>query len=334
LEEPELERPLNIAVLMGGMSSEREVSLNSGENVASALSARGHNVVKVVMNDEKLNGMGRLKPDIVFIALHGGFGEDGGVQALLEARGLPYTGSGVEASKLAMNKAASKEIFLANGVPTPPYFGVAKGALSDSHVVLAEKLGLPVVVKPVAEGSSVRVTIVRHGKDLGAALAEAFNFGEVALIEKYIPGRELTVGILDGRALPIIEIVPKDGYYDYQAKYKSEETQYLLEFELDPQIYKNIQAACLKAHDVLGCKVFSRVDVRYDPADTFYVLEVNTIPGFTSHSLLPKAAQAVGIEFGELCERIIVASLREQVKMDCPAYSSRPTGVAEQVARA
>lgn len=311
MEEPEVQKPMNIAVLKGGISSEREVSLVSGECVANALRACGHDVREVTMNDETLNGMGSFRPDIVFIVLHGGFGEDGGMQALLESRGLPYTGSGVEASKLAMNKAASKEIFLSTGVPTPDYFGVSRNAPLSSHMVLAEKMGLPLVVKPVAEGSSVGVTVVKKMDELAPALTKAFPFGAQALIEKYIPGREMTVGILDGCALPIVEIIPKGESYDYHAKYKSDETLYLLDFDLDPGVYKAMQAACLKAHDVLGCKVFSRVDVRLNPANEFFILEVNTIPGFTSHSLLPKAAKRAGIEFGDLCERIIEASLRE-----------------------
>jgi D-alanine-D-alanine ligase len=321
MEEPKVHKPMNIAVLKGGISSEREVSLTSGECVATALRACGHNVREIVVNDETLNGMGGFKPAIVFIALHGGFGEDGGMQALLESRGFSYTGSGVEASKLAMNKAASKEIFLSAGVPTPDYFGVTRSAPLSSHMVLAEKLGLPVVVKPVAEGSSVGVTIVRKMEELSPALDKAFPFGGQALVEKYIPGREMTVGILDGRALPMVEIIPKGESYDYHAKYKSDETVYLLDFDLDPGVYKAIQAACLKAHDVLGCKVFSRVDVRVNPANEFFILEVNTIPGFTSHSLMPKAAKRAGIEFGELCEWIIEASLREcaAAHVDCTA---------------
>ena len=311
VEEPEVLKPMTVAVLMGGVSSEREVSLASGKNVAEALRGRGHTVLEVVVNDETLNALWNAQPDVVFIALHGGFGEDGGMQALLESRGLPYTGSGVEASKLAMNKVASKEVFLSAGVPTPDYFGLSRNAPLSSHMVLAEKLGLPVVVKPVAEGSSVGVTVVRKMDELAVALAKAFPFGGQVVMETYIPGREMTVGVLDGQALPIIEIIPKGESYDYHAKYKSDETLYLLDFDLDPAVYKAIQAACVKAHEVLGCKVFSRVDVRLNPANEFYILEVNTIPGFTSHSLMPKAAKRAGIEFGELCERIIEVSLRE-----------------------
>jgi len=323
-------KPMNIAVLKGGISSEREVSLTSGECVANALRALGHNVREIVVDAETVNGMGGFRPDIVFIVLHGGFGEDGGMQALLESRGLPYTGSGVEASKLAMNKVASKEIFMATGVPTAEYFGVSPNAPLSSHMVLAEKLGLPAVVKPVAEGSSVGVTIVRKMEELAPALTKAFPFGGRALIEKYIPGREMTVGILEGRALPIVEIIPKGESYDYHAKYKSDETLYLLDFDLDPGVYKAMQAACLKAHDVLACKVFSRVDVRLNPANEFFILEVNTIPGFTSHSLVPKAAKRAGIEFGELCERIIEASLREYAA----AHAEYAAGQAVQAERA
>lgn len=316
-------KPLNIDVLMGGVSSERDVSLNSGAAVAKALRERGHHVREIIVNDCTLNAMGDFQPDIVFIALHGRFGEDGGVQALLESRGVPYTGSGVVASKLAMDKAASKEIFVATGVPTPPYFCVTRSAPLRSHIVLAEKIGLPLVVKPVAEGSSAGVTIVRKMEDLAFALDKAFHYGTDALIEQYIPGREMTVGILDGRALPIIEIIPPGEMYDKDAKYHSEETKYLLDFDLDSTVYLAIQAACLKAHEALGCKVFSRVDLRLDPSNKFFILEVNTIPGFTSHSLLPKAAQKIGISFWDLCERIVEVSLREWGACDRFASISR-----------
>ncbi len=315
-----MSRALNIVVLKGGRSSEREVSLDSGECIANALRALGHNVLEVVVNDHSLNGFGGFRPDIAFVALHGGFGEDGGMQALLEARGIPYTGSGVEASKLAMNKVASKELFFAAGVPTPEYFGVTGSAPSSSHRALAERLGFPVVVKPVAEGSSVGVTIVTEMEGLEAGLKDAFVYGGEAMIEKFVPGREMTVGILDGRALPVVEIVPKGGYYDYHAKYKAEDTEYLTEFELDSGVYRAMQEACVNAHNALGCKVFSRVDVRLDPANNFFVLEVNTIPGFTSHSLLPKAAKAAGIDFGDLCQRIVEVSLREHAAATSALY--------------
>jgi len=304
-----MNHPLKIAVLMGGFSSEREVSLQSGTAIADALESLGHEVRRLDVRDKELSCLNGYEPDVVFIALHGKFGEDGGAQAVLEARGIPYTGSGVVASNLAMNKAASKEVFIMHGIPTPDYVGITSSSPTDVIISLVKRFGLPAVAKPVAEGSSVGVSIVRKEEEIPQALERVFSFGENAIVEKYIPGREITVGILDDEPLPIIELATKREFYDYNAKYHDDDTEYRLDIDIDEATYRHVQDVALGAHRALGCYGMSRVDMRLDPDGNPFVLEVNTIPGFTSHSLLPKAAAAVGIDFPHLCERIVELAL-------------------------
>jgi D-alanine-D-alanine ligase len=244
----------------------------------------------------------------VFIALHGEFGEDGTVQAELDARRIPYCGSGAAASRLAMDKAASKRRLERADVPTPPY------AVFDrtNRPTPCLEPGPPVVVKPVASGSSVDTCIARDRDHARRAIGAVVDKYGAALMERYVSGPELTVGILGDRALPVCEIRTKREFYDYQAKYLDDDTQYLFDLELPPALLTHVQQLGLAAHRALGCRAFSRVDVMVD-AKTLrpYVLEVNTIPGFTSHSLLPKAAQRVGISFEQLVQRIIELSMAE-----------------------
>lgn len=295
---------MRIAVLLGGFSSEREVSLRSGAAVARALRERGHDVHEIDVRDEAVGDLDRVRPDVAFIVLHGRFGEDGGAQALLEAKGIPYTGSGVAASRLAMDKAASKARFKEAGVPAAPDLLVreAEGGSAAKARVLA--FGLPVVVKPVAEGSSVGITIHRTAEALEAGLAEAFRHGGAALVERFVAGREMTVGILEDRALPVVELKPARDFYDYEAKYRDDRTVYVVDPPMAAADREAVQAAGLAAHRALGCEGFSRVDVILGGAGAPCVLEVNTIPGMTDRSLLPKAARAAGIAFPDLCERI------------------------------
>jgi D-alanine-D-alanine ligase len=286
---------------------EREVSLNSGKAVYDALVRIGHRAVLRDINPDDLSALepSSGKIDFVFIALHGEFGEDGTVQAELDRRGLPYCGTAAAASRLAMNKAGSKRRFDEAGIPTPPYEMVR----SPEFDGLPARVALPAVVKPVASGSSVDTSIVRTEEDLAAAIADVVGrYGE-ALVERYISGKELTVGILGERALPVCEIRTNREFYDYQAKYIDDDTQYLFDLDLPVALLKRVQAMSVEAHKALGCRVFSRVDWMVD-SDTLdpFVLEVNTIPGFTSHSLLPKAAARVGISFDDLCARIIELS--------------------------
>ena len=301
-----------VAVLMGGTSSEREVSLDSGRNVLEALRARGidaHAVDGIPALIEAIRG-GRV--DRVFNVLHGsaGGGEDGVLQGLLTALGVPFTGSDVLGSALSMDKIRTKQVWLSLGLPTPRYVRLAKGA--DVHTA-ARELGLPVIVKPSCEGSSVGVSRVFDDAGLDGAVALAAQYPGELLMEQLIVGDELTVGILrDGdihRALPSIRIVPKGEWYDYHAKYVAEDTQYLCP-GLDGAAEEEIRRIALAAFEAAGCSGWGRVDVMRDRASGgLYLLEVNTAPGMTSHSLVPKAARQLGIGFEELCWRILETSV-------------------------
>jgi D-alanine-D-alanine ligase len=296
---------MRIAVLLGGFSSEREVSLRSGAAVAKALRGRGHAVAEVDVRDERVEALDRDRPEVVFIALHGRFGEDGGVQALLQAKGIPYTGSGVEASRLAMDKAEAKRRFIAAGVPVAPDVLVRASEGLAAAEAAARAFGFPLVVKPVAEGSSVGVTLHPDSSRLAEGLQEAFRHGGAALVERLVGGREMTVGVLEDRALPAVELKPARDFYDYEAKYRDDRTVYVVDPPMAAAEREAVMAAGLAAHRALGCEGFSRVDVILSGAGAPCVLEVNTIPGMTDRSLLPKAARAAGIEFPELCERIV-----------------------------
>ena len=311
-------RQLRIAVVMGGVSSEREISLASGRAIAEGLSLKGYRVEEIVLDEERLppilRALARSRKtkdagfDVVFLALHGRFGEDGQIQALLEKEGIPYTGSGVKASERAMDKLEAKRAFLAAGVLTPP-FRIISDKWKEADVSFAAKaLGFPVVLKPVSEGSSIGVHIVSDEKGLLAKLATEASHGRHFFLEKYIAGRELTVGILEEKALPIVEICPSRPFYDFNAKYDGG-TNYLTNPPLPSRVEEAVKEAGLAAHQALGCRHFSRVDMRLERSQIPYVLEVNTIPGFTSTSLLPKAAEAAGISFPDLCARIVEASL-------------------------
>ena len=295
---------LDITVLAGGPGCEREVSLNSGRAVYEALRRLGHRVELCDIGPDDLSALDR-PADFVFIALHGEFGEDGTLQAELDRRGMRYSGTGAAASRLAMHKAASKRCFERVGIPTPTYEVVDRIGLAG----LASKVQLPAVVKPLSSGSSVDTTIARTTSALvSSATAVVERYGE-ALIERYIRGPELTVGILGEQALPVCEIRTEREFYDYQAKYIDDTTEYLFDHDLPPALLELVQALSLRAHRALGCCVFSRVDCMIEAAtlEPFF-LEVNTIPGFTSHSLLPKAAARIGMGFDRLCQRIVELS--------------------------
>jgi D-alanine-D-alanine ligase len=295
-------RPID--VLLGGFSSEREVSLVSGGAVADALEGAGHAVRRVDVNRgfpeegrQLLAGTG-----LVFIMLHGCFGEDGQVQQFLEDWGLTYTGSGPEACRQAMDKVRSKAVFEARGITTPRWRSCPPGIAADE---LVAEFGLPLVVKPAASGSSIGVTIVRDAGDIPAALEAAQQEGGTVMAEEYIAGRELTVGVLGSEALPVVELVPERAFYDYQAKYADDAgTKYLCPAPLDEGVTRAVQAEGLAAHRALGCRGFGRVDMRMSADGRCFVLEANTIPGFTGHSLVPKAAAQAGIDFTRLVETI------------------------------
>lgn len=301
-----------VAVLLGGTSSEREVSLNSGANVLAALLARGVNAFAVDGIPALIEVLAQRGVDRVFNVLHGsvGGGEDGVVQGLLDAHGVPYTGSDVLGSALAMDKVRSKQVWLSLGLPTPRYLRLTKSA--DVHAA-ARELGLPIIVKPSCEGSSVGVTRVFSDEGLDAAVALASRYPGELLMEQLIQGQgqgagEYTVAILDGVALPSIRIVPATEYYDYHAKYVAEDTQYLCP-GLDGAAEAELGALALAAFNALGCSGWGRVDVMRDAQGSNFLLEVNTAPGMTSHSLVPKAAAQIGIDFNSVCWRILETSL-------------------------
>jgi D-alanine-D-alanine ligase len=299
-----------IAVLCGGDSSEREVSLETGEAVARALDARGHYVRLVDVRGRSLDALDGLDLDAAFIALHGTFGEDGQVQLLLETRGIPYTGSGVEASRLAMDKPAAKQRFAERGVPTPPWAAIDRGAPPEQARAAIVEIGFPQVIKPAREGSSVGVTVACSVPEATEGLEECFRLADRALIEERIRGRELTVGVLGGHTLPVIELVYPTDIFDYEAKYTPGTTRHVIRRDLPEGTTEQVRAVALQAHHALGCRDLSRVDLMLGADGTPWVLEVNTVPGMTATSLVPDAARAAGIEFPELCETILRHALK------------------------
>lgn len=298
---------MDITVLAGGPSTEREVSLESGKAIHAALCRLGHRSVVCDIGPDDLSALDR-SADFVFIALHGAFGEDGTIQAELDARGLPYSGSSAAASHLAMDKVQSKRRFGRAGIPSP----LCELIKRDGAAEALRRIPVPVVIKPVASGSSVDTYVVRSADDLGtAADAVIDKYGE-AMVERYVNGPELTVGVLADRALPVCEIRTQREFYDYNAKYVDDNTEYLFDLDLPSSLIEHVKALSVKAHNALGCGVFSRVDWMVDSTTKEpYVLEINTIPGFTAHSLLPKAAARIGLGFDELCQRIIELSLNK-----------------------
>ncbi|MBI5102875.1 MAG: D-alanine--D-alanine ligase [Nitrospirae bacterium] len=298
-------KTIKIGVLMGGQSSEREVSLRSGGAVMKALQSRGYNVKAIDAGTDLCAVLKKEKIDLAFIALHGGHGENGAVQGLLEIMNIPYTGSGICASAVAMDKEASKKVFIYHGIPVPPFVVVRQGDTGGKKTALRTGFTLPWVVKPSAEGSSVGVEIVRKNAELRKALTDAFAYGEAVMIEKYITGREVQIGILNDKVLGGVEVRPSVGFYSYVAKYTAGMTEYIIPPELDARSYRAAKEAALLAHKALGCRGATRVDLIIDGSGGPFVLEVNTIPGMTETSLLPKIARSAGLNFAALVEKII-----------------------------
>ena len=288
---------INVAVLMGGVSNERGVSLRSGNEVSKVLREAGYNVIEIIVNDTELHELDSYNIDVAFIALHGTFGEDGGVQELLESKGIPYTGPGVEASRLAMDKLASKEIFISNNLVTPDYIDVSQYGSKEELENAVKSIGLPVIVKPSMDGSSIGIKIANNMEQLHDGISFARKYGGPVLVEKYIEGNEFTVSILLDKPLPIVEIKTGCCFYSYCSKYKSHDTKYSTKVNITRQVYESIQDLALKAHSALGCTDMSRVDIILGKDGISYLLEVNTIPGFTERSLYPMAAEAANIKF-------------------------------------
>ncbi len=334
---------MKLAVLLGGTSAERDVSLSSGVAIARTLAENGHDVqaidcaygakaldfmnidvgdlVKTTPPDierQKINldrnifstidYLIREKFDIIVFGLHGGYGENGKIQAMLELAHIPFTGSGSLASAVAMDKHFSKIIFQANHIPTPEwrYFQHKKDVTEQT----TEDLGFPLVVKPNAQGSTVGLSIVESWENVCPAVDIAFEYDDNILLETYIPGRELTVAILGEQALPVVEIIPESGFYDYESKYQGGKSRYEVPANLPEDLTTAIQKTALRAYKVLGCAGYARADFRMNEKNEFYCLEVNTLPGMTSTSLVPKAAKAVGLQFHQLLEKIIKFAIK------------------------
>ncbi|OGC95203.1 MAG: hypothetical protein A2W25_02020 [candidate division Zixibacteria bacterium RBG_16_53_22] len=338
---------------MGGNSAERDVSLSSGAGIIQGLRAAGHEAIGIdsalgpgQLSAQKRAEVSGIKPqppsarelslmtaetaiqtvsspdvrevDLVFIALHGGMGENGTIQAVLDILGIPYTGSGVLASSLAMDKHIAKKIFIASGVPTPEYIVLATSEIRDEQSLIKqirETVGFPVVVKPNDQGSSVGLDISFEPETLFQIVQRAAEYSDLLLFEKFIPGRELTVAVLDDQPLPVVEMRPHDGFYDYRHKYTAGMTDYLCPAPLTEEQTRRIQVLGLAAFKALKCEGYARVDFRMSPEDKFFCLEVNTLPGMTATSLVPKAAKAMGIEFPQLLEKIALSALKRSGKV-------------------
>lgn len=320
-------RPLTrarIGVLMGGQSSEREVSLRTGQAVHRALLRRGYDAVAIDVDASLIRQLQAKRVGLVFLALHGPGGEDGTMQGLLESLHLPYTGSGVRASAIAMHKVTTKALLAAQGIPVPPGAVLhADGKKRGWPASLPPGLRLPVVVKPAAEGSTIGVSIVRRAADWRPALTRAYAYDREVLVETYIPGREVGVSVLAAEdaagvpaALPPVEIVAPGGFYDYAAKYTKGRTTYLCPAPLPAAVARRIAALAIRAYQVIGCEGAARVDFRITPAGRPYVLEINTIPGMTETSLLPMAAARAGLDYDALTERILRSALLRAAQLN------------------
>lgn len=298
-----------IGVLMGGPSTEREISLKSGKAVYTALKDRGCDVVVIDLIEgsekEVIEVIKKNHIAVVFLALHGRFGEDGTIQNILERNKIPFTGSRKEASRLAMDKIASRKRFQEKNLLVPRHYNLNQRKSHSSAEIMDYFGKWPLVVKPSSHGSSIGINLAEDKKGLEKAIGIAFGLDENIIVEEFIEGRELTVGILEERFLPVVEIIPKTKFFDFQAKYSSPDTQYVVPAQLHDGVTEMVQQAGLMAHQTLGCFGCSRVDMILDKQNQAVVLEVNTTPGFTSTSLLPKAAAAVNISFSELCLRLI-----------------------------
>ena len=295
-----------IGVFAGGSSSEREISLKSGRAVFEALSQAGLTTLFFDFPPENFGSLIReIDIDMAFIALHGKFGEDGTIQRMLEERNIRYTGSGPVSSALAIDKLASRERFRAAGLTVPEYVVIRKG-----ENISFDKISFPCVIKPRYEGSSIGLSVVFMKDDFLKGINKSFEFGDEVIVEEFIYGRELTIGIMGRRALPVVEIITKQGVYDFKAKYEANDTEYVVPAELDRKKYLKVQQIGVKAHKALDCRGFSRVDLILSPEGEMFVLEVNTIPGLTEKSLLPMAAKADDLDFCSLCVSMLNESLK------------------------
>ncbi|MCL4386479.1 MAG: D-alanine--D-alanine ligase [Cyanobacteria bacterium] len=301
-------KEIKVGVICGGISSEREISLKTGEGIYNALIANGYNAEFIDFKGDNIFVFNKI--DIAFLALHGKYGEDGSVQGVLELFKIPYTGSGILASSLAIDKIFSKKVFVLEGIPTPDYIGIdAVGELDFDEIKkdTGNLLGYPLIVKPAREGSTIGVTIVENESEIESAINFARIYDSKILVEKFISGRQLTVSLIGKKpfVLPIIEIKPKSGFYDFKSKYTAGMTEYIVPVMLDKEIENKINELSVKAHNSLDCYGVSRVDLILNENNKPFFLEINTMPGMTSTSLVPKAAAAAGIKFEKLVEIIL-----------------------------
>lgn len=308
---------MKVGVVLGGPSAEREVSLNTGQAILEALTGLGYDAVGIDLDPAHfVEQLRESNVDVVFNAIHGLYGEDGKMQGLLDLLGIPYTGSGVLASAMGMDKCISKKLFESDEIPTPRYMHVRCADVDEERKsLILESFQVPFVVKPSTQGSTIGLSIVQDPNELEEALEKAFRYDTEVLVEEFIDGTELTVAILGEKgeitALPVIEIVPNSGVYDYHAKYTKGATEYFVPARISEEAAMACKKAAVAAFRVLGCSGVARVDIRLDPAENPYVLEVNTVPGMTATSLVPKAAAAAGISFPELCRRILLTVVEQ-----------------------
>lgn len=300
----------SVAVLLGGQSAERKISLQSGSAVAAALEQREHLVTKIDPATQPLESVDWSTIDVAFLALHGTFGEDGGAQEILERVGVPFTSSDAQTSRLAFSKSAAKERFVQHNVATPSYTLIHETDGLTRIQEHARRIGYPIVIKPDAQGSSIGVSMVRSEEQLEAALSQCFYFESFGLMERLIDGTEWTLGMIDTDPLPLIRIETARGFFDYQAKYEDDATQYLFEYGVSDAIQQRLTETGVAACRALGTRGLARVDMRLDEHGQPFVLEVNTIPGMTDHSLVPKAAGKLGFDMGQLCEIVLERTLR------------------------
>lgn len=320
-------KPSRIGVVMGGVSAEREISMSSGRAVAEALIEADYDVVPVLLGEgvDPLQALREAQMDVAFLALHGRLGEDGCVQGILEWLGIPYTGSSVLASALAMDKQKSKELFRLHNVPTPPYYMLDRDSVADLDEVHGS-FGFPVIVKPRREGSSLGVSIARNESELARAAQLALSYDQHALVERYIVGREVHVGILGDRVLGAIEVAPRNGFFDFNAKYTPGETDYFMPARLSGARYRGVLNLAERAAQALDTEGAVRVDLMVTEGQNEYVLEVNTLPGLTETSLLPKIAAAAGFTFGDLCVAILERARLHTASELYNAPASSPIG--------
>jgi len=325
--------PRRVGVIMGGSSGEREVSLRSGAAIATALENREHDIVRIELPNDATavaNAIQSAQIDVAFLALHGRLGEDGCVQGLLELLHIPYTGSNVLSSALAMDKLKAKELFRLHNVPTPPYYMVSAGDDLSDIETMHGSFGFPVIVKPRGEGSSLGVRKADNIQELLKAIEAALLLDEVVLVERFIQGIEINVGLLHGRPLGAIEIVPRNGIYDYEAKYTPGMTEYFMPARLSATRYRGVLNLADRAARALGCSGPCRVDLLVTRGENEYVLEVNTLPGMTETSLLPKIAAAAGYDFGMLCESILDGARLHSSMRQPPVRQRQASGTFEK----